>query len=280
MSTTSAREKKPKPGAIPETLSKLYDRRWLVLYFIQRQLSSSYRKSFLGFVWIILTPLLMIVLYTLIFSEVVGLRFREAPGAANFGLYLYCGLIPFLSFSEAINQSVNSIRGNANLVQKVIFPVEIIPFSTVITSFVTHSFGLGVLVAVNYVISREIHWTIALLPGVMVVQLVFTLGLGYLMAVVGTYLPDVRETTRAITRALFFTTPIIWPPEMAYERGFGFLVDYNPLALLVISYRDLVLTGTLPDVQQLFFLALFAIALLVGAFLLFVAVKKNFADLI
>lgn len=282
MSVTSTPEaKRETPGSVSGSLSTLYHRRWLVVYFIQRQLSQSYRKSFLGFVWIVLTPLLMIALYTLIFSEIVGLRFRETEGGlANFGLYLYCGLIPFLAFTGSINKSVGIIRGNANLVQRVIFPVEILPLSSTITNFITNTVGLGVLVAVVFVLEQQLHGTLVLLPALMVLQLVFTSGLSYLMAVLGTYLPDLSEVTQATTRAMFFATPIIWPPELAYENGLGFLVDYNPVAFLVLSYRDLVLNGELPSLTPSLWWSLLAVALLVGSFALFLASKKRFPDLI
>jgi ABC-type polysaccharide/polyol phosphate export permease len=113
----------------------------------------------------------------------------------------------------------------------------------------------------------------------MVPQLLFMLGLAYLTAVIGTYLPDISETLRALVRASFFATPIIWPPERAYEAGLGFLVEYNPLAILVEGYRNLILDGVLPGLGFLGFTA-FAAVLFIISFLLFVKVKKNFGDLI
>lgn len=264
------------------TLSALYERRWLVVYFIRRELSRSYQSSFLGFFWMILTPLLMVVLYTLIFSEIVGLRFRTVEGddSLNFGLYLYCGLIPFLTFAGALGQSTNSIRGNANLVQKVVFPVEILPLSITITNFVTNTLGLGVLIAVLVALERRLEWTLVLLPLIMVVQLTFTLGLGYLAAVAGTYLPDLRGTIQATTRAMFFVTPIIWPAERAEGSNFEFVVDYNPLAILVEAYRNLVLDGQIPASTPILLFTLFSVALLIVGFTLFIRTKQQFADLI
>ena len=263
-------------------LSALYERRWLVAYFIRRELSRSYQSSFLGFFWMILTPLLMVVLYTLIFSEIVGLRFRTVEGddSLNFGLYLYCGLIPFLTFAGSLGQSTNSIRGNANLVQKVVFPVEILPLSITITNFVTNTLGLGVLIAVLMVLERRLEWTLVLLPLIMLVQLAFTLGLGYLAAVAGTYLPDLRGTIQATTRAMFFVTPIIWPAERAEGSNFEFIVDYNPLAILVEAYRNLVLDGQIPAGTPILLFTLFSVALLVVGFTLFTRTKQQFADLI
>lgn len=264
------------------SLSTLYHRRWLAGYFVQRELASSYRGSYLGFAWAFLSPLFMIALYTLIFSEIIGLRFREVAGDStlNFGLYLYCGLIPFLAFSDAVNGAINSIRRNTALVQKVVFPLEILPATKAVSTVVDKLFGLAVLIAVVGVIEGRLNWTILLFPVIFAVQLIFTLGLSYLFAVVGTYLPDVREMLRSVVRVSFFATPIIWPKELAEERGLGFLVDYNPLAFLVGAYRNLVLDGEFPDPTSFILFSLFATALFVIGFAVFARVKRQFPDLL
>jgi ABC-2 type transport system permease protein len=269
-----------KRNSISGALSALYDRRWLAGYFVQRQLLQTTQGSFLGFSWLVISPLLMIALYTLIFSEIVGLRFRETDSVANFGLYLYCGLIPFLAFSDALNKSVSVVRSNAGLVQKVVFPLEVLPFSTAVTAFVSQFFGLAGLTVLVALLERELHWTISLLPLILVPQLLFLMGLGYLAAVVGTYLPDIRESLSALVRAMFFFTPIIWPASLAYERGLGFLIDYNPLAFVVGAYRELVLDGTIPSMTALLVFTLFAAVLFVSGFLFFVKTKRQFADLV
>ena len=259
-------------------MSSIYQNRWLAWYMVQRQISQGTKGSFLGFAWVFLTPLLMVILYTLIFSKVLDLRFREVDSVTNFGLYLFCGLIPFMAYTESVNKSVTSIRGNATLVQKLVFPAEILPLTPVVAAVVSQLFSLAALVVLALALGNAISWTIVLLPLVMIPQLLFLLGLGYLVAVVGTYLPDIRETLRALVRATFFATPIIWPPQRAYDAGLGFIVDYNPLAILVESYRNLILDGVVPGVDFLWFTA-FSVVLCALTFMLFVKVKKNFGDL-
>lgn len=266
------------PGRILESLASIYQNRWLAGYMVQREISKGTKSSFLGFAWVFLTPLLMVILYTLIFSQVIGLRFREVDSVTNFGLYLFCGLIPFMAYTDSVNQGVTSIRGNATLVQKLVFPTEILPLTPAVAALVSQLFSLVALVTLALAFGNNIPWTIVLLPLLMIPQLLFMLGLAYLVAVVGTYLPDVKETLRALVRASFFATPIIWPPERAYEAGLGFLVDYNPLAILVEGYRNLILDGTLPGLGFLGFVA-FAAVLFALSFVLFVRVKKNFGDL-
>lgn len=262
-----------------EAVSAFYERRWLAGYFVQRQLSRSYRNSYLGVAWLILSPLLMVALYTLVFSRIIGLEFMEGTGVANYGLYIYCGLLPFMAFSATVNGSSGSIRANSMLVRRVVFPLEVLPFSTAAIALVNQLFGLGVIVVLVALVERQLHWTILLLPLILIPQLLFVMGLAYLVAVVGAYLPDLREVLGAVVRAMFFVTPIIWPPERVPE-DLRFIVDLNPVAYLVVAYRGLILEGRIPEPVPLLVFTLFTGALLVVGFVFFVQAKRNFADLI
>lgn len=266
-------------GALAAALKGLYGQRWLAVYFVQRQLTRSYKGSFLGLSWLFISPLLLIILYTLVFSEFLGLRFREADSVTNFGLYLYCGLIPYMAFGETLNQGVTSIRSNSNLVQKVVFPVEILPLSTAATAFATQFFGLAGLLVLTGLIEGGLQWTTILLPLYMIPQLIFLIGLGYVVAVVGTYLPDIKETIRAFVRAMFFITPIIFPVERVPD-DFQFLVTYNPLAYVVGVWRNLVLDGEIPPSTATFWFSVFTVALLATGFALFVKAKPRFGDML
>jgi ABC-type polysaccharide/polyol phosphate export permease len=279
--STKTPSAKSSVGAFSEALATFYRRRWLIKYFVQRQLTRSYQRSYLGFLWAFLSPLLMVALLTVVFSEIVGIRFREVGGdsSLNFGLYLYCGLLPFLAYSEALSKGVNSIRSSSGLIQKVIFPLEMLPFTVTVTSLIDKVFGLGALMFVLVLVEHRLPWTVLLLPLVIVPQLLFILGLSYFMAIAGTYLPDIAEMLRAVVRATFFITPIIWPAEMIPEN-LQFLVDYNPLAYLVEAYRDMILLGELPGLMATIYFSLFALGLFIGGFALFVKVKPRFADLL
>lgn len=277
----SARRKKETIGErAAGSLAELWRRRWLIWYFVWRQLAQSYRGSFLGILWIFLGPLLMVALYTAVFSQIIGLRFGTEEGIVNYGLYVYCGIIPFQVYAGTVNKSVGIIRQNSTLVRKVVFPLEILPISTSASNVVDQVFGFGALLALAAALGQGLHWTVLLIPLVMVPQLLFILGLGYLGAIVGTYLPDVQEPLKAVVRASFFVTPIIWDADLAQERGLGWVVDYNPVAILVDAYRDLVLVGQLPNVAQLLWFTLFAAGLCAASYLLFLQVRNKFADLI
>ena len=166
-------------------------------------------------------PLIWVFFLTLIFSEIVGLRFRVVEGdpTLNFGLFLYCGLLPFLAFSEALNKGINSIKGNAGPGAEGGLPARVAPFHQ--RDHVDDRQGLrpgGAPGHPRWCSGNPLHWTVLLLPLILVLQVVFILGLSYLMAVLGTYLPDVAEITRPVIRGMFFLTPIIWTPERLPEN--------------------------------------------------------------
>ncbi len=279
MATYTSTHRKSFAGAFVDGLATFYRRRWLLRYFLQRQITRSYKRSYLGMAWAFLSPFVWVFFLALIFSDAVNLRYRPVPGYPdlNFGLYLYCGLLPFMTFAEAMNKGMNSIKGSSGLVQKVVFPMELLPFTNALASMVDKFFGFIALLAVAMLFDVELHAVVFLLPLIVVLQTVFVLGLTYIMAVLGTYLPDLGEVMRPVIRGTFFLTPILWPPERLPER-IRWVTDYNPLAYLVNAYRDLILFNTLPGGQATLYFGLFSFALLVGGFALFVRFKWGFAD--
>ena len=279
MATYISSAKKSIVGEFFEGLATFWRRRWLLKYFIQRQVTRNYKRSYLGLSWILLSPLVWVLFLALIFSDSVGIRFRPVPGHPdlNFGLYLYCGLLPFLAFSEAMNKGINAVRSSSGLVQKVVFPMEILPFTNTIASMVDKFFGVGALLIVVVLFGRDLHWTSLALPLIVVLQVVFILGLSYFMAVIGTYLPDLGEVMRPVIRGMFFLTPIIWTPDRLPEE-IRWVVDYNPLAYLVNAYREAVLFGNLPGTLSTVYFTLFSVGLFIAGFALFNRLKGGFAD--
>ena len=279
MSTYTFKGKKSFAGEVLDSLATFYRKRWLLKYFVQRQITRSYKRSYLGLAWTILSPLIWVFFLTIIFSEVIGIRFRvvQSDPTLNFGLFLYCGLLPFMAFSEALNKGLNSIRSNSGLVQKVVFPVELLPFTNAVASLIDKLFGVGALLFIVFVLEHRLHWQVLLLPLIMVVQLLFILGLTYMMAVIGTYVPDMGEVMRPFIRGTFFITPILWPPERLPEN-LRWIEDYNPLSYLVEAYRGMILEGTLPGGLATLYFSLFSVALFVVGFALFIRLKHGFAD--
>jgi ABC-2 type transport system permease protein len=279
LATYTSSDKQSLGGEFFEALGTFYRKRWLLGYFIHRQVTRAYRGSYLGLVWAIVGPLIWVFFLALIFSNVVGIRDRAVEGdpTLNFGLFLYCGLLPFLTFSESLNKGINSIRSNSGLVQKVVFPLEILPFTNAIASMVDKVFGFGALLVMLLLFGRTLHSTLLYMPVIVVLQVIFILGLTYIMAVLGTFLPDVAEVMRPVIRGMFFVTPILWPPDRLPD-SLSWIQDYNPLAYLVNAYRDLILNGTLPGALSTLYFTLFSVALFIFGFALFVRLRPKFAD--
>jgi ABC-2 type transport system permease protein len=279
LATYTYKGKKSFAGEFFDSLATFYRKRWLLRYFVRRQVTRSYKRSYLGLAWAVLGPLIWVFFLTLIFSEVVGLKARELveDPALNFGLFLYCGLLPFMAYSEALSKGLSVIRSNAGLVQKVVFPLELLPFTNAVASLADKLFGIGALIVVVFVVQHRLHWEVLLLPLIMVLQLLFTLGLTYMMAVIGTYVPDMGEVLRPVIRGTFFITPILWPPETLPEN-LRWIENYNPLAYLVGAYRDMILWGELPGGLATLYFSLFSAALFLVGFALFVRFKSGFAD--
>jgi ABC-2 type transport system permease protein len=279
LATYTSSDKQSLAGEFFDALGTFYRKRWLLGYFIHRQVTRSYRRSYLGLVWAILGPLVWVFFLALIFSHVVGIRNRSVEGdpTLNFGLFLYCGLLPFLTFSEALNKGLNSIRSNSGLVQKVVFPTEILPFTNAIASMVDKVFGFGALLVMLLLFGRTLHPTLLYMPVIVVLQMIFILGLTYIMAVLGTFLPDVGEVMRPVIRGMFFVTPILWPPDRLPD-SLSWIEDYNPLAYLVNAYRDLILDGTMPGALSTLYFTLFSVALFIVGFAFFVRLKPRFTD--
>jgi ABC-type polysaccharide/polyol phosphate export permease len=279
LATYTSSEKQGLGSAFFDALGTFYRRRWLLGYFIHRQVTRAYRRSYLGLAWAVLGPLVWVFFLALIFSHVIGIKDRAVEGdpTLNFGLYLYCGLLPFLTFSEALNKGLNSIRSNSGLVQKVVFPTEILPFTNAIASMVDKVFGFGALLAMLLLFGRTLHPTLLYMPVIVVLQMIFILGLTYIMAVLGTFLPDVGEVMRPVIRGMFFVTPILWPPDRLPD-SLSWIEDYNPLAYLVNAYRDLILDGTMPGALSTLYFTLFSVALFIVGFALFVRLKPRFTD--
>jgi ABC-2 type transport system permease protein len=279
LATYTSSDKQSLAGEFFDALGTFYRKRWLLGYFIHRQVTRSYRRSYLGLVWAILGPVVWVFFLALIFSNVIGIKDRSVQGdpTLNFGLFLYCGLLPFLTFSEALNKGINSIRSNSGLVQKVVFPLEILPFTNAIASMVDKVFGFGALLIMLLVFGRTLYPTLLYMPVIVVLQVIFILGLTYIMAVLGTFLPDVAEIMRPVIRGMFFVTPILWPAGRLPDN-LSWIENYNPLAYLVNAYRDLILNGTLPGTLSTLYFTLFSVALFIFGFALFVRLRPRFAD--
>jgi lipopolysaccharide transport system permease protein len=258
----------------------LWEKRELIWAFLKRDLLTRYKGSVLGFLWSFLNPLFLLLLYTFVFSVLLGIRFPGSQTIAGYGLYLFCGLIPWIAFSETISRSPSLIPAQANLVKRVIFPTEILPLVAAASGFVHSLCALVILIgAVILLKGQFFHLSILLLPLVIVPQLLLTIGLSWLLASLGVFFRDLSEIMRIVVTAWTFLTPIMYPIEMIPEsyRVYMFL---NPMTAIVEGYRDLILKGSIPHWEGLAWTGLLGLLTALIGYFWFSRTKREFADVI
>ncbi|MFN7927809.1 MAG: ABC transporter permease [Blastocatellia bacterium] len=261
-------------------LRKLFsEHRDLIRSMVQRELSSRYKGSLMGIGWAIIHPAVMIVIFTIIFSGIFGARFGNAPGHLSFAVYLFCGLLPWIAFSEGVLRATNALIENINLVKRVVFPMEVLPVNLALAAVITQLLGTVVLLVAHFVLAQQLHVTVLLLPLLLIPQLLATVGLGWLMASLGVFLRDMPQINQLALMAWMYLTPIFFP-ETLIPPAYAWLIKYNPMAPLIRSYRRILLEGQLPDWRGLSFTCAFAGVCFVVGYWWFQRTKKAFADLL
>ncbi|MBI4833069.1 MAG: ABC transporter permease [Candidatus Lindowbacteria bacterium] len=247
--------------------------------FVARDLTSKYRGTFIGFFWNVINPLVMLALYTFIFSVVLKVKFGTEGTTGNFALYLFCGMVPWLAFSDSLNRGTSIIVAHHNLVKKTVFPLEILPCYAVISGVVTECVGLGILLVAAIAAARGASMSLVILPLLIILQLLFTLGLAFFFSSMCVFFRDVMYFVGMMTTIWMFLTPIMYPETLFPERA-RFLLWLNPMAVLVGMFRDSVLEGNIPALWKVGAFAAWAFAAFAGGLFFFRKTKWEFADVI
>jgi len=251
----------------------------LILSLTKRELAARYRGSVLGILWAILTPVVMIAIFTIIFAGIFKAKFGASSSQWDYALYLFCGLLPWNAFQEALQLSASTIVSHANLVKRVVFPLETLPISLTLAAIANQLFGTAALIVAALFLRREIHLTILFLPVLLIPQLIATLGAAWLLASLGVFVRDIVQGVTLVLMAWMYLTPIIYPESLVPDR-YRSLVNLNPFTPLVRNYRRIILEGNLPDWRGLAYFTVFAVASFVFGYWWFARTRKNFADVI
>ncbi|MEM7725895.1 MAG: ABC transporter permease [Cyanobacteria bacterium P01_A01_bin.45] len=218
----------------------------LLRILVRRDIDAKYKGSVIGNLWPLLNQLSLLFIYTYVFSIVLKVKLTLTSLPENnftFGLWLFAGLLPWLTFSNGLIQAAGSVVGQPNLVKKVVFPLGLLPLVPILSAFIESSFGLMALVFVVALTSHTLHPTLGLLPLIWLPQLMLTAGLGYLTAALTVFLRDVPQTLAVILNIWMYLTPIIYPISAIPEEWRNWVLWFNPLCAIAEVYRDLILTG-------------------------------------
>lgn len=242
-------------------LRLLWRHRALLAVLVRRELGARYRASVLGYLWSLLNPLLLLVVYAVVFTTVFQPR---VAGMDPYPLFLFTGLLPWLFFSGALMDASVTLVANGPLLAKVVCPPEIFPAVVVVSHLVHHLLALPVLllaVTVSAVVGwHPFPWTIVLLPLALVPWLVLTAGLAMAVAPLALHFRDLRDLLGHILNLLFFASPIIYALDGLPVEWLRRVIAAGPLAPLVEVYRTLAFDGRVAG--PVTWLAAIAVALL------------------
>jgi ABC-2 type transport system permease protein len=260
-----------------ERLRELFRYRELVVNLTVRDLRVKYRRSTLGIAWSLLNPLLMMAIYTAVFS--VFLRFVSIK---HYWAFVLVGILVWGFFSNSVSAAAVSYMNNAGLITKLYFPVESLPISITLAQFVNLLISMVVLLVVLIVGGIPLGPSIVLLPVILAAQLAFTVGIGLIAASVTVFLRDLEHFVGLGLTVWFYLTPIIYPLDpQALPHAAGAYLPYfrlNPLTWYVESYHAVLFFGTWPD-PAMFTLMLVSAAVALGAgYLLFVRLRSRLPE--
>ena len=257
--------------------------RSLFVQMTRRNVEQRYRGSALGLIWSFVQPLMMLCVYTFVFSVVfqsrwgVDVSVGDSKGA--FAVIMFCGLAMYNLFAEAVSNSCGCVTGNPNLVKKVIFPLEILLLTQISTTFILGIAWFVLLFFGAYLILDFLGWTMLLFPLVVLPLFVFALGVAYLVASLGVYVRDTQYVIGVVLQILFFATPIFYPINAVPEQ-FRIVLELNPLTVLIEQARNVFLYGRMPNWLFLGLATLVSLIVLQLGYFFFIKTKKGFADVL
>jgi lipopolysaccharide transport system permease protein len=260
-----------------DNLRRLFRYRALIQSLVARDLKARYRGSALGFLWSFVNPLLLLLVYTFVFTVVIA-RPQGAP-LEPFALFMFCGILPWTWFSSALLESSNVLIAGGNLIRKVLFPAEVLPIVTVLAGMVHFFLGLPILAAFFLFYDRplfpaDLFW----LPVIVAVQLVLTLGLALLVSALTVHFRDLRDLLANLLTLWFFATPIIYSLAEAPARVRPYL-NLNPFTHLAIAYQEvLFLPGPFTQWPRLLLLGGMSLAVLAIGYVVFDRLRDTLAE--
>jgi lipopolysaccharide transport system permease protein len=254
--------------------------RSLLAQMVHREVVGRYRGSALGVFWSLLTPLLMLGVYTWVFGTIFKARWGEQTSTTpEFAILLFAGLIVFSLFSEVVNRAPGLVVANVSYVKKVIFPLEILPVVTLGSALFHAAVSFGALIGCMLVITGRVPATALALPIVLGPFVLMLMGLGWFLASLGVYIRDISQFLGSLTTALMFVSPVFYPAS-ALPEGLRTYLFLNPVTLPIEQTRDALIWGKMPDLAGLAAYTLVAMAVAAAGYTWFHKTRGGFADVL
>jgi len=264
--------------ALQRGLKRSFEFRHLVAEFVKSDLKSRYVGSMLGLYWSVINPILLLIIYTLVFSVILGVRFAKDGSIHNYSLYLFCGMLPWIAFQESITTSVTTLTSHANLVKNVVFPLKSLHTSLVISALISELIGIAILLVFRLAFTGTFGYLFPLLPIVIFFQFLLTMGFALLLSALNVFFRDVNPLMRPIISMWMYLTPVFFPLSIIPMKVRIFIY-INPMTSLVTAYRDILLNDRLPGAGFIYFM-IFSVVIFIFGYRFFTKNHMKLVDLL
>lgn len=254
-----------------KVFKELYQYRELLKTSIHKEIRGKYKGSFLGILWSFVSPLLMVLIYAIVFPFI--LRVQEE----NYLIFLIVGIIPWTFFTNIINYGVTIVLRNANIIKKVYFPREILPISVVTSGLINFLISCLIILIFVLISGVGLSWHIFLLPLIIIVQYVFSLGLVFILSAVNVYIRDAEYIMNFVVMMLFYATPIVYSITLIPSKH-QWILYLNPMTTIINSYRDIFCYHQMPNLLGLLMVGIFSVLFSIIGYGIFKKLEKGFAE--
>lgn len=250
---------------------ELYDYRQLLKSNVSKEIRGKYKGSFLGVLWSFVNPLLMTLVYAIVFPFI--LRSTQP----HYVTFVVIGVLPWTWFTNVISQGTNTIVVNGGIIKKVYFPREILPISIVTSGLI--NFLISCIIIAIFLICSGIGFSfyILLLPLIVLIQYILMLGLIFITSAIDVYVRDAEYIIAFLVSMLFYATPILYSSDL-FPAKFSWILNLNPLTTIINSYRDIFYYQTMPNLKALGIVFLVSVLILIIGYKIFGKLKKGFAE--
>lgn len=238
---------------------------------VLRDLRGRYKGSILGFLWTFVNPLLMLVIYSVVFSYILKTQIEDYP------MFIFVALLPWNFFVSSVLQGSVSLVQNSGLIKKIYFPREVFPIANVATNMVNYLLSLFIMLPALLIAGIKIQLPVISFPIVLLIETLFVLSLVLLLSVANVYFRDTEHLISVLLMAVFYLTPVLYPLEIIPQRMHWFF-ELNPLSPLIMAYRDIFFYGMWPDWGMLTLLGFISSVLFIVSLRVFHHFQKDIAE--
>lgn len=254
-----------------KAFKELYAYRELLKTNVQKEIRGKYKGSFLGVLWSFLNPLLMVLVYALVFPYIMRMN------VPNYLIYLITGVIPWNFFTTCITTGCNCVWINGGIIKKVYFPREILPISVVVAGLI--NFLISCVIVLIFTVFGGIGISIQLLwlPLIAIIQSALSLGLLFVLSAINVYVRDIEYLVAFLLNLLFYATPILYTASM-FPSKVRWILYLNPMSTIVDAYRSIFYYKVMPNLASLALVGILSFIILIIGYIIFRKLEKGFAE--